>query len=90
MSKSSVRRYLVLFGVQPHRSKSFKLSTEPFSSFIETVRDIVRLYLNPPDKALVLRIDEKSRVQALERAQPILPLDGLCRRGYSQLLPAWT
>jgi putative transposase len=72
VSKSSVQRYLALFGVQPHRSKSFKLSTDPF--FIEKVRDIVGLYLNPPDKALVLCVDEKSQVQALERTQPILPL----------------
>lgn len=72
VSKSSVQRYLALFGVQPHRSRSFKLSTDPF--FIEKVRDIVGLYLNPPDKALVLCVDEKSQVQALERTQPILPL----------------
>src|SRR3954452_9105729 len=61
-----------LFGVQPHRAKSFKLSTDPF--FVEKVRDIVGLYLNPPDKALVLCVDEKSQIQALERTQPILPL----------------
>src|SRR5512132_1973722 len=72
VSKSSVQRYLALFGVQPHRSKSFKLSTDPF--FIEKVRDIVGLYLNPPDKALVLCVDEKSQVQALERTQPLLPM----------------
>ena len=61
-----------LFGLQPHRSKSFKLSTDPF--FVDKVRDIVGLYLNPPDKALVLCVDEKSQIQALERTQPILPL----------------
>ncbi len=72
VSKSSVQRYLALFGVQPHRSTSFKLSTDPF--FVEKVRDIVGLYLNPPNKALVLCVDEKSQVQALERTQPILPL----------------
>src|SRR2546430_1044550 len=72
VSKSSVQRYLALFGVQPHRAKSFKLSTDPF--FIEKVRDVVGLYLNPPDKALVLCVDEKSQVQALERTQPVLPL----------------
>jgi putative transposase len=72
VSKSTVQRYLALFGVQPHRSKSFKLSTDPF--FIEKVRDIVGLYLNPPDHALVLCVDEKSQVQALERTQPVLPL----------------
>ena len=72
LSKSTVHRYLTLFGVQPHRSRSFKLSTDPF--FIEKVRDIVGLYLNPPDHALVLCVDEKSQVQALERTQPVLPM----------------
>src|ERR1700680_4982673 len=72
ISKSTVQRYLALFGVQPHRSKSFKLSTDPF--FIEKLRDVVGLYLNPPDKALVLCVDEKSQVQALQRTQPVLPL----------------
>src|ERR1700738_5288354 len=72
ISKSTVGRYFALFGVQPHRSQSFKLSTDPF--FVEKVRDIVGLYLNPPDKALVLCVDEKSQVQALERTQPVLPM----------------
>lgn len=72
MSKSTVHRYLSLFGVQPHRSRSFKLSTDPL--FIEKVRDVVGLYLNPPDHALVLCVDEKSQVQALERTQPMLPM----------------
>lgn len=72
VSKSSVQRYFTLFGVQPHRSKSFKLSSDPL--FVEKVRDIVGLYLNPPDKALVLCVDEKSQIQALERTQPILPM----------------
>jgi transposase len=72
ISKSSVGRYFALFNLQPHRSKSFKLSTDPF--FVEKVRDIVGLYLNPPDKALVLCVDEKSQIQALERTQPILPM----------------
>ena len=72
ISKSTVGRYFALFGLQPHRSKSFKLSTDPF--FVEKVRDIVGLYLNPPDKALVLCVDEKSQVQALERTQPVLPM----------------
>jgi transposase len=58
--------------LQPHRSKSFKLSTDPF--FVEKVRDIVGLYLNSPDKVLVLCVDEKSQIQALERTQPILPM----------------
>jgi putative transposase len=72
LSKTTVHRYLSLFGVQPHRSRSFKLSTDPF--FIEKVRDIVGLYLNPPQNALVLCVDEKSQVQALERTQPVLPM----------------
>ncbi|MFP4832902.1 IS630 family transposase [Paraburkholderia sp. BR10879] len=72
ISKSSVARYLSLFGVQPHRSKSFKLSNDPY--FVEKVRDIVRLYLNPPTNALVLCVDEKSQCQALERTQPMLPM----------------
>jgi transcriptional regulator with XRE-family HTH domain len=72
ISKSTVARYFALFGLQPHRSKSFKLSTDPF--FVEKVRDVVGLYLNPPDKALVLCVDEKSQVQALERTQPVLPM----------------
>ena len=72
VSKSTVQRYLALFGVQPHRAQSFKLSNDPF--FVEKVRDVVGLYLNPPDHALVLCVDEKSQVQALERTQPMLPM----------------
>ena len=72
LSKSTVSRMLALFGVQPHRSRSFKLSTDP--AFVEKVKDIVGLYLNPPDHALVLCVDEKSQIQALERTQPVLPL----------------
>lgn len=72
VAKSTVHRFFQLFGLQPHRSKSFKLSNDPF--FVEKVRDIVGLYLNPPDKALVLCVDEKSQIQALERTQPILPM----------------
>jgi putative transposase len=72
VSKSVVQRYFALFGIQPHRSKTFKLSTDAF--FVEKVRDIVGLYLNPPDKALVLCVDEKTQIQALERSQPILPM----------------
>ena len=72
LSKSTVHRYLTLFGLQPHRPKSFKRSNDPF--FIEKVRDIVGLYLNSPDHALVLCVDEKSQCQALERTQPVLPM----------------
>lgn len=72
MSKSTVQRVWKAFGLQPHRQKRFKLSTDP--CFVEKVRDIVGLYLNPPDKALVLCVDEKSQIQALDRTQPMLPL----------------
>ena len=72
LSKSTVHRYFTLFGIQPHRSRHFKLSTDPF--FVEKVRDIVGLYLNPPGKALVLCVDEKSQIQALERSQPVVPM----------------
>ncbi len=72
ISKSSVQRYFRLFGIQPHRTKSFKLSTDPY--FVEQVRDIVGLYLNPPEHAVVLCVDEKSQIQALDRSQPILPM----------------
>ena len=60
------------FGLQPHRVENFKFSKDP--QFVEKVRDIVGLYLNPPDRAIVLCVDEKSQVQALNRTQPILPL----------------
>ena len=72
ISKTSVHRYLQMFKLQPHRSQSFKLSNDPF--FIEKLRDVVGLYLNPPDNALVLCVDEKSQVQALDRTQPMLPM----------------
>ena len=72
ISKSTVQRYFRLFGVQPHRTRHFKLSTNPF--FVEKVRDIVGLYLNPPEHAVVLCVDEKSQIQALERTQPMLPM----------------
>ena len=72
LSKSTVHRVWKAFGIQPHRQKHFKLSTDPF--FVEKVRDIVGLYLNPPDKAMVLCVDEKSQIQALDRTQPMLPL----------------
>jgi len=72
LSKSTVHRLFQLFTLQPHRTKSFKLSTDAF--FIEKPRDVVGLYLAPPDKAIVLSVDEKSQVQALERTQPMLSL----------------
>jgi len=72
LSRPAVHRIWKAFGLQPHRQRHFKLSTDPF--FVEKVRDIVGLYLNPPDKAMVLCVDEKSQVQALDRTQPLLPL----------------
>ena len=72
IAKSTVHRLFQLFGLQPHRTRSFKLSTDPF--FVEKLRDVVGLYLNPPDKAVVLCVDEKSQIQALERTQPLLPM----------------
>jgi len=72
LSQSAVVRIWHSFGLQPHRSESFKLSTDPY--LVEKVRDIVGLYLNPPDHAIVLCVDEKSQVQALDRTQPILPM----------------
>jgi putative transposase len=72
MSKSSVQRYFQLFGLQPHRTEGFRLSTDPF--FIEKLHDVVGLYLSPPDNALVICVDEKTQCQALERTQPMLPL----------------
>jgi len=72
VSKSTVQRWFDLFGIQPHRQRHFKLSNDPF--FVEKVRDIVGLYLNPPDHAVVLCVDEKSQVQALDRTQPMLPM----------------
>lgn len=72
MTPTAIHRIWKAFALQPHRTETFKLSKDPL--FIEKVRDIVGLYLNPPDKALVLCVDEKSQVQALDRTQPVLPL----------------
>lgn len=72
LSKSTVHRIWHAFGLEPHRQRHFKLSNDPF--FVEKVRDIVGLYLNPPDNAVVLCVDEKSQIQALERTQPLLPM----------------
>jgi putative transposase len=72
LSKSTVQRIWSAFNLQPHRQKYFALSTDPY--FVEKVRDIVGLYLNPPDKAMVLCVDEKSQIQALDRTQPVLPM----------------
>ena len=72
ISTSSVQRIWRAFGLQPHRAETFKLSTDPL--FVDKVRDIVGLYMSPPDHALVLCVDEKSQMQALDRSQPLLPL----------------
>ena len=72
VSQSSVSRIWRAFQLKPHRTRTFTLSTDPF--FTEKVRDVVGLYMNPPDNAVVLCVDEKSAVQALERTQPLLPL----------------
>src|SRR5438128_11343461 len=72
LSQTAVSRIGRAFGLPPHRSKTFKLSKDPL--FIDKVRDIVGLYLDPPDKALGLCVDEKSQIQALDRPQPVLPM----------------
>ena len=72
ISKSTIQRVWRAFGLKPHRQEAFKLSTDPF--FVEKLRDVVGLYLNPPENALVLCVDEKSQCQALERTQPMLPM----------------
>ena len=69
---STIHRIWQAFGLQPHRSETFKLSTDPL--FVEKVRDIVGLYLSPPERALVLCVDEKSQIQATDRTQPLLPM----------------
>src|SRR5437879_11468984 len=68
----TISRIWRAFGLQPHRSETFKLSPDPL--FIEKIRDIVGLYMNPPDHAVVFCVDEKSQIQALDRTQPLLPL----------------
>ena len=72
LSHTTIWRIWGAFGLQPHRGETFKLSSDP--RFVDKVRDIVGLYLSPPDRALVLSVDEKSQIQALDRTQPILPM----------------
>jgi transposase len=72
LAPSTVQRIWKAFSLQPHRVETFKLSTDPL--FVEKVRDIVGLYLSPPERAIVLCVDEKSQIQALDRTQPMLPL----------------
>lgn len=81
VSHMTVCRVWQTFGLKPHLRDTFKLSTDPF--FVEKVRDIVGLYLNPPEKALILCVDEKSQCQALERSQPTLPLGFGYAEGYT-------
>ena len=72
LSRMTISRIWHAFGLQPHRTDTFKLSPDPL--LIDKVRDIVGLYMNPPDHALVLCVDEKTQIQALERSQPLLPM----------------
>jgi transposase len=72
VSVSSVQRIWRAFGLQPHRLETFKLSTDP--DFVAKVRDVVGLYVSPPEHAIVLCVDEKSQIQALDRSQPLLPM----------------
>ena len=73
LSQTAVSRIWRAFALQPHRTETFKLSTDPL--FVDKVRDVVGLYVSPPEKAIVLCVDEKSQVQALDRTQPLLPLE---------------
>ncbi len=72
ISRDSVSRIWRAFGLKPHRADTFQISTDPY--YVDKVRDVVGLYLSPPENALVLCVDEKSQIQALERAQPVLPM----------------
>ncbi|MEU7109990.1 IS630 family transposase [Streptomyces stramineus] len=72
MSQSAISRIWRAFALQPHRAETFKMSKDPL--FIDKVRDVVGLYLDPPERALVLCVDEKSQIQALDRSQPVLPM----------------
>ena len=69
LSHDSVQRIWKAFGLRPHRSEAFQLSTDPF--FVEKVRDVVGLYMSPPENAIILSVDEKSQIQALERSQQL-------------------
>jgi transposase len=95
LSPATVQRVWRAFGLKPHRSEAFTFSSDP--EFVEKVRDIVGLYLAPPDRALVLCVDEKTEMQALERTQPVLPMrpgqperrtSGYLRHGTSSLFAA--
>jgi transposase len=97
LSQTAISRIWRAFGLKPHQTEAFKLSPDP--QFIDKVRDIVGLYLNPPDAAVVLCVDEKSQIQALDRSAPILPLmagvperytHDYVRHGTTNLHAAWT
>jgi len=80
LSQTAISRIWRAFGLKPHRAETFKLSADPY--FVEKVRDVVGLYLHPPDRAVVLSVDEKSGTQALDRTQPVLPMTpGQAERG---------
>ena len=80
LSAATVSRIWRAFGLKPHRTETFKLSKDPL--FVEKIRDIVGLYLHPPERAVVLCVDEKAQIQALDRTQPVLPMrPGACRSG---------
>lgn len=96
LSQTAISRIWRAFGLQPHRTETFKLSADPL--FIDKVRDIVGLYMSPPENAIVLCLDEKSQVQALDRTQPLLPLEpgrperathDYARHGTTSLFAAW-
>src|SRR5947208_944483 len=72
LSQTAVSRIWRAFGLPPHRQETWKLSKDPL--FVDKVRDVVGLYLNPPERAVVLCVDEKSQIQALDRTAPILPI----------------
>ena len=86
LSVSTVQRIWRAFGLQPHRLETFKLSTDP--AFVAKVRDVVGLYVSPPAHAVVLCVDEKSQIQALDRSQPMLPMRQAKRRGVATTTPA--
>ncbi len=72
LTQNAILRIWHAYGLQPHRSETFKLSADPL--FVDKIHDVVGLYLNPPERAVVLCVDEKSQIQALDRTQPILPM----------------
>jgi hypothetical protein len=84
LSQGAISRIWRAFALQPHRTETFKLSKDPL--FVEKVRDIVGLYLNPPTKAMVLCVDEKAQIQALDRPQPVLPMRASARSNGGRMI----